>query len=314
MSLGVQSWEEMTCAVCAWTILADSVMSPVYTLHLVLCALMMCYLQVRHQLGECREVIHSAGGGPYSGVAVSSDGLLAVADCGNTCIRLLRNINQSWEIEKSIGEGVLGGSLRGMTIDLNGNVWVADMVNYKVRKFSQDGELRQTIDRAGGIGFNHPTGVSVSPEGQVYICDKGNHRVTVHDANGTFKFAFGSRGINSGFFDGPRDVTFAPDGLVYVTDEGNNRVCVWSKEGRVKRHFGVFARPSYIAATGDNHLVISSEASHTVRVYPLGGGSYHEFGWHGSDRGRFNRPCGICVDDSGAVYVADSGNNRVQVF
>ena len=28
MSLGVQSWEEMTCAVCAWTMLADSDMSP----------------------------------------------------------------------------------------------------------------------------------------------------------------------------------------------------------------------------------------------------------------------------------------------
>ena len=37
MSLGVQSWEKMTCAVCAWTILADSDMSPAYTLPLVLC-------------------------------------------------------------------------------------------------------------------------------------------------------------------------------------------------------------------------------------------------------------------------------------
>ena len=34
MSLVVQSWEEMTCAVCAWAMLADSDMSPVYTLPL----------------------------------------------------------------------------------------------------------------------------------------------------------------------------------------------------------------------------------------------------------------------------------------
>ena len=32
------------------------------------------------------------------------------------------------------------------------------------------------------------------------------------------------------------------------------------------------------------------------------------------DPGRFNGPYGICVDDSGAVYVADVGNRRVQVF
>ena len=80
----------MTCAVCAWTMLADSDLSPVYTLPLILCALVMCYLQVRHPLGDwrkfgkCQKVIqHSPGGGKYIGVAVSSDGLLAVTDITN---------------------------------------------------------------------------------------------------------------------------------------------------------------------------------------------------------------------------------------
>ena len=87
----------MTCAVCTWTMLADSDMSPVYTLPLVLCVLVMCYLQVRHplrnwrKLGKCQKVIqHTPGGGVYSGVAVSSDGFLAVTDDGNRCIHLLR--------------------------------------------------------------------------------------------------------------------------------------------------------------------------------------------------------------------------------
>ena len=78
MSLGVQSWEEMTCAVCAWAVLADSDMSPVYTLPLVLCALVMCYLQARHplrdwwELGKCQKVIqHRPGAGRYGGVAVN---------------------------------------------------------------------------------------------------------------------------------------------------------------------------------------------------------------------------------------------------
>ena len=49
-------------------------------------------------------------------------------------------------------------------------------------------------------------------------------------------------------------------------------------------------------------------------VYTLGGQLVHEFGEIGSDSGRFKGPYGICVDDSGAVYVADFGNSRVQVF
>ena len=320
MSLGVQSWEEMTCAVCAWTMLADSDMSPVYTLPLVLCALVMFYLQVRHphrdwrMLGNCQKVIqHSPGGGGYYGVAVNSEGLLAVTDCTNKCIHLLQKEDA---FVRSIGKGVLGGDLLGNTFDLKKNIWVADMGNNKILKLSQDGHLLQTIDHAGSKWdrFNHPYGVSVSPEGLVYICDSGNHRVTGHDEEGMFLFAFGSKGSGPGCFDGPCDVTFGSDGLVYVIDNGNRRVCIWSKEGSFQRDFKTKYTPTGIAATGDNHLLITSSASNTVMVYTLGGQLVHEFGGHGSDPGRFNRPFGICVDDSGAVYVAEILNSRMQVF
>ena len=316
----------MTCAVCAWTMLADSDMSPVYTLPLVLCALVMCYLQVKHplrewgKLGKCQKVIqHSLGGGRYGGVAVNSDGLLAVTDRTNNCIHLF---TKEGALVRSIGKGVLGGNLCGITFDLKGNVWVTDTGNGKVLKLSQDGQLLQTIDHAGSKSdlFNCPDGVSVSPEGLVYICDSGNHRVTVHDEEGMFLFAFGSKGNGPGCFDVPGDVTFGSDGLVYVTDSGNRRVCVWFKEGSFQRDFTTRYAPTFIAATGDNHLLITSGtsitsfSSDTVMVYTLGGQLVHEFGGRGSDPGRFSIPYGICVDDSGAVYVADFGNYRVQVF
>ena len=302
--------------------LADSDMSPVYTLPLVLCALVMCYLQVRRplrdwrKLGTCQKVIqHTPGGGGYYGVAVNSDGLLAVADDWNRCIHLL---TIDGALVRSIGKGMLGSDLGGITFDLKGNVWVADKGNNKVLKLSQDGQLLHTIGHAGSKSdhFNCPRGVSVSPEGLIYICDRDNHRVTVHDEEGMFRFAFGSKGSGPGCFDVPRDVAFGSDGLVYVTDRGNGRVCVWSKEGSFQRDFETKYAPTFIAATGDNHLLITSFSSHTVMVYTLGGQLVHEFGGRGSDPGKFNRPSGICVDDSGAVYVAaaDYGNRHVQVF
>ncbi len=305
---------------CAWTMLADSDMSPVYTLPLVLCAFVMCYLQVRQplrdwrKLGKCQKVIkHSPGEGWYRGVAMNSDGLLAVADDGNRCVHIF---SKESTLVRSIGEGVLGDVLGGITFDLKGNVWVVDKGNNKVLKLSQDGRLLQTIDHAGSKSdrFINPLGVSVSPEGLVYICDIGNHRVTVHDEEGMFLFAFGSKGRGSGCFDVPWDVAFGSDGLVYVADRGNGRVCVWSKEGSFQRDFETKYAPTYIAATGDNHLLITSGTSDTVVVYTLGGQLVHEFGGRGSDPGRFSVPFGICVDDSGAVYVADFGNKRVQVF
>ena len=309
----------MTCAVCAWTMLADSDVSPVYTLPLVLSALVMFYLQVRRfrnwgMLGKCQNVIqHSPGGGLYHGVAVNSEGLLAVTDRRNKCIHLLR---EEGAFVRSIGKGVLGGLLYGITFDMKGNVWVADNSYNRVLKLSQDGRLLQTIYHAGSKGdhFDHPDGVSVSPEGLVYICDSGNQRVTVHDEEGMFLFAFGSKGSGPGYFNRPSDVTFGCDGLLYVTDEGCVKVCVWSKEGSFQRDFKTKYVPSYIAATGDNHLLITSYSSNTVMVYTLGGQLVHEFGGSGSDPGRFSAPFGICVDASGAVYVVDFGNSRVQFF
>ena len=309
----------MTCTVCAWTMLTDSNMSPVYTLPLVLCALVMCYLQVRHHLrewrmlGNCQKVIqHRPRGGSYYGVAVNSEGLLAVTDDGNRCIHLLR---RDGALVRSIGKGVLGSDLCGITFDLKRNVWVTDKGNNKVLKFSQDDQLLQTIDNAGSKRhhFHRPTGVSVSPEGLICICDSDNHRATVHNEKGIFLFTFGSKGSGPGCFDRPFDVTFGSDGLVYVTDEGNSRVCVWSKE-RFQRYFTTRCAPTCIVATGDNHLLITSYSSDTVMVHTLGGQPVHEFGGYGSDPGKLRGPYGICVDDSGAVYVADYGNCRVQFF
>ena len=70
---------------------------------------------------------------------------------------------------KSIGKGVLGGSLGGITFDLKGNVWVTDTSSWKVLKLSQDGQLLQAVDHVGSKSdcFNCPTGVSVSPEGLI---------------------------------------------------------------------------------------------------------------------------------------------------
>ena len=280
----------------------------------------LIHLQVKHplrdwrKLGECQKVIkHSPEGSWYRAVAMNSEGLLAVTDEVNDCDHLL---TKEGALVRSVWKGVVGGRLSGVAFDLRGNVWIAGYRNNKVVKLSQDGRLLQTIRHAGSEsdGLSSPRGVSVSPEGLIYICDSDNHRVTVYDEEGKFLFAFGSKGSGPGCFDNPRDIAFGSDGLVYVSDPGNRRVCVLSKEGTFKRYFQPKYAPTCIAATSDNHLLITSFFSNTVMVYTLEGELVHEFGGEGSHTGRFDRPLGICVDDNGVVYVADWQNKRVQVF
>ena len=248
-------------------------------------------------------------------MAMSSEGLLAVTDGESMCVHLLTN---NGTLVRSIGEGMLSGTLFGVSFDLKGNVWVSNYLKNTVVKLSQDGRLLRTIRHAGSESdcFSQPAGLSVSAEGLIYICDCGNHRVTVHDEEGKFLFAFGSIGSGPGCLNEPRDIAFGSDGLVYVVDQGNERICAWSKEVTFKRDFKTNSNPTCIATTNDNHLLITSFSSHTVTVNTLEGDCelIHQFGEKGSDPGKFYNPRGICVDgNNGLVYVVDY-LKRVQVF
>ena len=267
------------------------------------------------KLGKLGKVIkHRPGGGNYRAVAVNSEGLLAVTNMENKYVHLL---SKDGALVRSIRVGVVdGGDLPSVAFDLKGNIWVVDTNNHEVTKLSQDGQLHQTIRHASSKRdcFRYPTGVSVSTESLIHICDNGNHRVTVHDEEGQFLFTFGSKGSGPGCFDAPRDITFGSDGLVYVADYGNERICVWSKEGTFKRDFEPKYAPTCIAATSDDHLVITSYVYNAVMVYTLEGELVREFGVEGSDLGRFRGPAGTCVNADRLVYVVDGKNRRVQVF
>ena len=266
------------------------------------------------KLGKCQKVIqHSPEGGLYFAVAVNSEDLLAVTDRLNRCVHLLTT---EGTFVRSIGKGMLGNALFGVAFDLKGNIWVADFVNSKLVKLSQNGQLLQTIHHTHSESdhFCRPTGVSVSQEGLIYVCDSGNHRITVHDEEGNLLFAFGAKGSGPQQFSSPCDITFGSDGLVYITDGGNGRVCVWLKEGTFKRDFKTECPPTSIAATSDNHLLMTSDHSKTVMVYTLEGELINQFGAKGSQPGRFDGFSGVCIDNSGLVYVADTQKRCVQVF
>ena len=242
---------------------------------------------------------------------MNSEDLLAVTDQGNGCVHLL---STEGALVRSIGKEMFGRGLFGVAFDLNGNVWVTDWGKKNIVQLSQDGRVLQTIQDVGRKGnSSNPLGLSVSPEGLIYICDSNNHCVSVHDTKGEFLFTFGPRGSGPGCFDRPHDIAFGSDGLMYVTDTGNRRVCVWSKEGMfLQRAFQTKYPPYFIAATSDNHLLITSHSSNTVMVYTVKGQLVHEFGETGP--GRFEGVWGICVGDNGLVYVVDGENCHVVVL
>ena len=169
----------------------------------------------------------------------------------------------------------------GLTLDAQGNLYVTDILNYRIQKFDPEGKpLAQVGSKGSGDGqFNEPWSVAVDGQGNVYVADTFNHRIQKFDSNLKFLLAFGTAASNLDDPEpetlwGPRDVATDADGNVWIADTGTGRVVKYSPEG-------LFLQ---------------------------------EFGGKGNGPGQFQELTAIEVAPGGDVFVADSGNRRVQRF
>jgi DNA-binding beta-propeller fold protein YncE len=74
-----------------------------------------------------------------------------------------------------------------------------------------------------------------------------------------------------------------------------------------------FAAPQALAL-GLSKIYIADTNAHRVVVLDQTGRVLQTWGGQGGDPGQFRSPAGIALDEDGRVYVADTKNNRIQVF
>src|SRR5438270_11566292 len=131
------------------------------------------------------------------------------------------------------GEGAAAGSFKSpdmVTVDLRGDVFVADRENNRVQKFDYLGHSLAVIGRAGGAPgqMRGPRGVAVDGLGDLYVADSGNNRIQKFDPRGRLLAVWGrnrgdgSPGIAPGQFSDPRGIATDAAGELYVADHSNN--------------------------------------------------------------------------------------------
>jgi uncharacterized protein (TIGR03437 family) len=176
----------------------------------------------------------------------------------------------------------------GVALDVNGNLWIADTANARIRQVSMGSGQINTV--AGGSGqLNSPLQIAFDPNRNLLIADAAGFRIRELTAvqNGLLTVAgtgaFGNSG--DGFpatatsLNVPGGVAPGGNGTIYFSDTGNNRV---------------------------------RRISGGVVVTVAGNG---QPGFNGDGPGQgvaLHAPSGICVDTAGNVYIADAGNNRVR--
>ena len=210
-----------------------------------------------------------------------------------------------------------------MAIDSEGCVYVAELINCKVHKFSRDGEIIKAV--GGECGDNgdsehvaFPAGIKINRDDRVYICDDTNQKVLVFDKNLDFLFSFGEMGDKPGQFQSPSDVAFDADGNVFVADTKRERIMKFSAQGEFELEFEMKDENAElelgICVGSSGQVYVSDFWNHRVVVFDKKGEFVTTFGKNGSAPGEFDMPAGITVDEDGYVYVCDQRNSRIQVF
>lgn len=122
----------------------------------------------------------------------------------------------------------------------------------------------------------YPEGVAIDSQGQIFVASSNRGKIEVFSPTGQPLRTLGSRGTAPGQMLNPRAIEFDADNSLYVVDDLGGRLQVLDRDG--------------------NSMLIIGEQNQP-----------------GPANDRFNRPSGLAIDGD-TVYVADTGNQRVQVY
>lgn len=159
-----------------------------------------------------------------------------------------------------------------------------------------------------------PHDLTLDPSGKfLYVADTDNLVIKVFDPYTlTLLGVFGE-----GDLDTPSDVAFDTEGRLLVADTANDRILTYqvnAGEGhRVGEWAGEFYGPTGVFADSRGDVYVVSGSTHELLVLREGL-VQQRFGVRGSAKGQFSHPHDVEVNAAGRIYVADSGNGRVQVF
>eukprot|EP01105_Mastigella_eilhardi_P020657 TRINITY_DN4935_c0_g1_i3.p1 TRINITY_DN4935_c0_g1~~TRINITY_DN4935_c0_g1_i3.p1 ORF type:complete len:310 (+),score=72.00 TRINITY_DN4935_c0_g1_i3:341-1270(+) len=222
---------------------------------------------------------------------------IVVADRDNHLVRVIdpdgrvRTLAGGGSREEGFGGEVRFAHPSGVSVDLYGNVLVADTDNHRIARISpQGGVSTLPVDCSEVAGplrsteelLNYPEGVAMDPQGNMWIACRGSNRVLKVTPEGKCVLAVGG----SGFADGrPEEARFSglfgicadKHGNAYIADCYNKRIRQVSPEGMVAT---VAGNGCSGCEDGTDPLFCS-----------------------------FESPYAVVVDDvSGAIYVADCYN------
>ncbi|MEZ4526109.1 MAG: 6-bladed beta-propeller [Desulfobacterales bacterium] len=269
-----------------------------------------------------------------SGIACDADGNIYITDSYNHRVQKF-DTNGSF-LCKWGKKGSAVGEFdwpAGIAVDSSGAVYVYDTKNHRIQKFDSQGNfiLAWGKEGSGNGEFREPpdldlnegkfAGIAVGTEGNVYVADRGNHRIQKFRPNGDWLHQWGQKGAADGQFDQPSGIAADSSGNVYVTDSYQHRIQIFSQNGDYIRQwgkwgyeYGEFRLPEGIALDFQGNIYVADTHSSRIQKFSNDCDFVIAWGTQSSKEGEFAQPHGLATDAQGNLYAVDRGNGRVQKF
>jgi DNA-binding beta-propeller fold protein YncE len=202
----------------------------------------------------------------------------------------------------------------GLRFDKDDNLWIADMANHLVQKFTPEGKLLLKLGQKDqpGIGadkFNKPADVAVGPAGELYVADGyGNSRIAEFTADGKFVKDWGKKGKAPSEFNIPHVVMLDKNQRIVVGDRENLRVQRFDPKGEFLDQWKDTGSP-YGLYLHQDRVYLADGRTGTIRVLDNQGKLLAR--WE-AGAGKKDTPHWISVDNKGAVYVGFVTGKKVQ--
>jgi RHS repeat-associated protein len=228
----------------------------------------------------------------------------------------------------------------GLTLDASGNLYIADVHNWAIRKVNKDGIISTAVT------VYKPFGVAADAAGNLYIANFYENTVWKLDTKGYTSIIAGSGG--SGYsgdggpakqakLSGPTGLTVDASGNLYIADQYNCRIrkvdtggiittvagtdtCGYSGDGGLATQSKLWY-PSGVAVDSLGNLYIADTTNERIRKVDTRGtiatvagtGSYGYSGDGGpATQAKLYHPYSIAVDASGCLYITDQYNYRIR--
>jgi streptogramin lyase len=320
----------------------------------------------------------SGDGGPAAqamvnnpfGVTRGPDGALYVCEFSGNVVR---RIDDKGRISLIAGNGSAGYSGDGgpaVKAQLNkpheirfgpdGALYISDMSTHTIRRVDMKTGIISTFAGTGKAGFSgdggpataaqlkDPIAIQFGPDGSLYICDIGNHRIRAVDAKtGRIATVCGNgqkapTPDNAAFspdtpLQGPRSIDFDRDGRAWIVSrEGHALFRADLKAGKLT-HISGSGKPGYKGNGGpakaadlsgpkgltiapDGRVFIADTENHAIRVIDRSGRIDVVCGTGKKGNGpdgpatacQLSRPHGVFFDKDGTLYIGDSENHVVR--